>query len=56
MITRKEEGNRIVLEPDIENPVEKCFGKYSTRISLTEVLLQERKEERKREEEKIFRF
>ena len=52
----EEEGNRIVLEPDIKNPVEECFGKYSTRISLTEVLLQEREEERKREEKKIFRF
>ena len=52
----EEVNNKIVLVPEIMNPVEECFGKFSGKPSLTEVLLKERKEERKREEKKRIRI
>ncbi len=51
-----EENNKIVLEPERENPVEECFGKYANKASLTKALLRERDEEKKREEKKSLRF
>ena len=46
------EGDRIILTPE-KNPVEECFGKLSHGESLTDLLLEERKKDRIREEEKI---
>ena len=48
-------NGKIVLKPETGNPVQECFGKYAGKPSLTEALLEDRKVERKREEEKGIR-
>jgi len=53
LVKFKIEGGKIILIPE-RNPVEECFGKLaSSDESLTKLLLEERKKNRLREEEKI---
>ncbi|RTZ93526.1 MAG: hypothetical protein DSY91_02010 [Deltaproteobacteria bacterium] len=51
----EEMNGKIVLNPEADNPIQECFGKYADKHSLTKALLEERKVERKREEEKGIR-
>lgn len=50
--------NRIVLEPLPDNPIKALSGMFSGKdgISLTDVLIEERRKDRKLEEDKITRF
>lgn len=52
------EKNRIVLEPLPDNPIKALLGMFSDKDvkSLTDVLLEERRKDRKLEEDKITRF
>jgi AbrB family looped-hinge helix DNA binding protein len=48
-----EEGDRIVIVPQMTDPVEELYGKLAGRPSLTEALLADREEELAREEAKL---
>jgi len=51
----REIDNKIVLVPEMTDPVRECFGKYSKKKSLTRALLEEREQEKRREEKKGIR-
>ncbi len=51
----REMDNRIVLVPEVTDPVQEYFGKYSGKESLTRALLEEREKEKRREEKKGVR-
>jgi AbrB family looped-hinge helix DNA binding protein len=53
MVVTEAEG-KIVLTPQVSDPVEELYGKLTMGESLTEELLADRKEERDREKAKIY--
>lgn len=49
-MTVQEVEGKIVLEPQSEDPVDTLFGKLAGRASLSQALLEDRAEERQREQ------
>jgi AbrB family looped-hinge helix DNA binding protein len=49
-----EAGGKIVLTPQVSDPVDELYGKLTMGESLSEELLADRKEERDREKTKIY--
>ena len=52
-MTVQEVEGKIVLEPQSEDPVDTLFGKLAGKASLSQALLEDRAEERRREQEGI---
>ena len=49
-----EAGGKIVLTPQVSDPVDELYGKLTMDESLTEELLVDRQKERDREKAKIY--
>ena len=53
LVEFKEAGGRITIIPKLIDPVEELYGKLLKKPSLTRALMESRKEELQREEEKL---
>jgi AbrB family looped-hinge helix DNA binding protein len=53
MVEFQEEGDKIILIPEIQDPIEALYGKLAEQSSLTKALLEERAQELEREETRL---